>query len=183
MRHRLLGVLFALALAAALSACGAGKHPSDATAENNGYYVSLGGVSYQLQVSRELNRFAVEDHQYLAGLPNDPPSPSQIWYGVFLRAINKSNQPRKTADSFDIRDTQGKVYEPVPIDPATNQYVWTSQTLQPLESEPGPDTTANFGPTQGALVLFKLDTSAYANRPLTLEIHSGSQTATISLDL
>lgn len=179
----MIGAAAALAAGLALTAFGSNHRTTDAGADNNGVYVTLDDVSYQLQVSRELNRFSSEDHGYLAGIGNHPPGAKQIWYGVFLRAINKSNQPRKTADSFDIRDTQGKVYEPVPIDPATNQYVWTSQTLQPLESEPGPDTTANFGPTQGALVLFKLDTSAYANRPLTLEIHSGSQTATISLDL
>jgi hypothetical protein len=102
---------------------------------------------------------------------------------VFLRAFNKAHEDRKTADSFDIRDTQGNVYHPVPVDPAANQYIWTAQTLRPLGTEPAPDTTASFGPTQGGLILFRLNTSVYANRPLTLDIHSGSKTATISLNL
>jgi hypothetical protein len=44
---------------------------------------------------------------------------------------------------------------------------------------------ASFGPTQGGLLLFKLDTSVYDNRPLTLEIRgpSGRVWGTISLDL
>ena len=43
----------------------------------------------------------------------------------------------------------------------------------------------SFGPTQGALLLFKLDTSVYDNRPLTLEIRGpGRQLwGSISLDL
>jgi hypothetical protein len=32
-------------------------------------------------------------------------------------------------------------------------------------------------------VLFKMSTAVYANRPLMLEIHGASRTATISLDL
>jgi hypothetical protein len=66
-----------------------------------------------------------------------------------------------------------------------NQYAWTAQTLPPLGTEPGPNTTASTGATQGALLLFELNDSVYDNRPLTLEIHSPgtSQTSTISLDL
>jgi hypothetical protein len=184
LRHRVIGAVLALAAAFALTACGSKVDTgTNAGADNNGVYVSLDDVFYQLQVSRELNPFSPEDHGYLAGVGNHPPGAQQIWYGVFLRALNKSNQPRRTSDSFDIRDTQGKVYQPVPVDPATNQYAWTAQPLQPLGTEPAPDTTASFGPTQGALILFKLDNAVYANRPLTLEIHSGTKTATISLDL
>ena len=49
----------------------------------------------------------------------------------------------------------------------------------------GADTTASFGPTQGRLLLFKLPTQVYSNRPLTLQIHAQGQStpATISLDL
>ena len=32
---------------------------------NNGVYVDAGPVTYQLQISRELNQYAVEDRQYL----------------------------------------------------------------------------------------------------------------------
>jgi hypothetical protein len=42
-----------------------------------------------------------------------------------------------------------------------------------------------FGPTQGSELLFKINTSAYANRPLTLEIHAPGQTvpSAVTLDL
>jgi hypothetical protein len=180
------GALAAL-VAVALAGCGTGQHPFDATADNNGFYVKAGQVYYQLQVSRELNQYATEDHQYLTGLPpgTSAPTPTQLWYGVFLRAMNNSKSPQQTTDSFDIVDTQGTKYYPVALNSSANEYAWTSMRLDPLGTEPGPDTTASTGPTQGSLVLFKLSTAVYNNRPLTLEIHvpGSSQVSTISLDL
>ncbi len=44
---------------------------------------------------------------------------------------------------------------------------------------------AYYAPTGGGEVLFKMNQSAYANRPLTLEIHAAGQAkpSLISLDL
>src|SRR5881398_3687026 len=116
MRRLRFGIV-ALAAALAVAGCGNAQHPSDATAENNGYYVKAGGVYYQLQVSRQLNQFATEDHQYLTGLPSGTAAPSatQLWYGVFLRAMNDSEQHQLTANRFDIVDTKGNKYYPVPV--------------------------------------------------------------------
>jgi hypothetical protein len=188
MRRRRLGLGgAAISVALAAAGCGSAKHPYDATAENNGYYVRAGQIYYQLQVSRELNQFATEDHQYLTGLPagTTRPTPSELWYGVFLWAKNTTKQPQQTSDSFDITDTQGNVYRPVSLNSTANEYAWTSMRLDPLGTEPGPDTTAYFGPTQGAELLFKLPISIYNNRPLTLQIHvpGSSKVSTISLDL
>ena len=188
MRRRLLALSVPLILV--LAGCGgSGNHSNaqDANANNNGDYVQAGAVTYQLQVSRELNQFATEDHQYLTGLPAGTarPTPDQLWYGVFLWAKNSGHVPQQTADTFTIVDTAGDRYYPVPLNSSVNGYAWTAQTLQPLDTEPGLDTTASFGPTQGGLVLFKLNTSVYNNRPLTLEIHQPgeSRISTISLDL
>jgi hypothetical protein len=187
-RFRRLRVLLLTALVAlGVAACGSGKHPYDATAENNGFYVKGGKIEYQLQVSRVLNPFEVEDHQYLAGLPagTTKPTPAEVWYGVFLWAQNTAKTPQMTTNSFDIVDTQGNHYYPVQLNSSVNPYAWTAQTLRPLETEPGADSTASTGPTGGDLVLFKLSTAIYANRPLTLEIHVPGQSSvsTISLDL
>jgi hypothetical protein len=183
-RHRLLACL---GVSLALAACGSAKHPYDATADNNGFYVKAGGIFYQLQISRELNQYSVEDHQYLVGLPAPTTRPGlkKLWYGVFLWARNYGKGTTTTAGSFDIVDTQGNKYLPVALDTSINQYAWSPQPLQPLGTEPGPNTTASFGPTQGALLLFQLSTTVYDNRPLTLEIHpqGTAQTSTISLDL
>jgi hypothetical protein len=185
-RHRILA--YALVLAVGLSACGnQPAHPHVADANNNGVYVDAGPVTYQLQISRELNQYGTEDSQYVKGLPpgTAAPTPDEFWYGVFMWAKNQTSRTQVTTDNFDIVDTQGNRYYPLKLIPALNPYAWTAQTLKPLNTEPGPDTTAAFGPTQGGLLLFKLNSSAYANRPLTLEIRGPSNQlwATISLDL
>jgi hypothetical protein len=184
--RRLRTIICALALSVGVAAC---TKPlgTNANAENNGVYVATGGVTYQLEVSRELNPYATEDSQYLTGLPTGTigPKPDELWYAVFLWAKNQSTRSQVTADTFDIVDTQGDRYYPLRLNPSLNAYSWTSQTLQPKGIEPGPDTTASFGPTQGGLLLFKLNSSVYSNRPLNLEIYAPGHTspATISLDL
>jgi hypothetical protein len=175
-------------LAFGLAACGTKEaHPKVADANNNGSYVDAGPVTYQLQISRVLNPYGTEDSQYIKGLPagTAAPTPDEQWYGVFLWAKNQTHKTQVTADNFVIVDTQGNKYYPIKLNPDANPYAWTSQRLAPLGVQPGPDTTASFGPTQGQLLLFKIGNSAYDNRPLTLEILSPTdqKLASISLDL
>lgn len=182
--RRLWIIVCALGVAIGLAACGQENQPTSLL--NNGVYINAGQITYQLQVSRELNPFTVEDRQYLAGLPagTSEPNANELWYGVFLWAKNQTSHPQQTSDNFTIVDSNGDRFHPVKLDPAVNGYAWTQQTLSPSGVEPGPDTTASFGPTQGGLLLFKLPTSVYSNRPLTLEIFgpSGGK-GNISLDL
>lgn len=186
---RLISTPLALVLTFGLAGCSIEfhKNANNASSNNNGDYITAGKLTYQLQISRELNQYSVEDHQYLTGLPagTTAPTSDQLWYGVFLWAKNNTKQPLTTTDSFDIVDTEGNKYYPIPLDSSVNQYAWTATTLQPLDTEPGPDTTAAAGPTGGGMVLFKLNDSVYANRPLTLQIHVPGQTSisAISLDL
>jgi hypothetical protein len=178
-----------LALAAGLAACGHKEaHPTVADANNNGGYVDAGPVTYQLQISRTLNPYNIEDSQYVKGVPPGypPPTATQQWYGVFLWAKNQTSKPQTTTDKFVIEDTQQNKYYPIPLNTNENPYAWTSMTLQPLGTEPAPGSTAYFGPTQGGLVLFKINDSAYDNRPLTLYILGPAgqkRLASISLDL
>ena len=65
-------------------------------------------------------------------------------------------------------DTQGNVYHPIKLDPSVNPFAWTSSTLKNLRHRAGPNTVASDGPTQGGLLLFKMNTAVYSNRPLTL---------------
>jgi hypothetical protein len=184
-RHRLFTLVCAASLAVGLAGCGKSNHPS--TAENNGVYVTAGPITYQLQVSRLMNQYATEDRQYLTGLPAGAGTliAGQQWYMVSLWGKNQTKRAAATSDNFDIVDTQGTHYNPLRVDTSTNQYAWTAQSLAPGATEPAPDTTASFGPTQGGLLLFKLPMTVYDNRPLTLEIRgpSGKVWGTISLDL
>jgi len=174
-------------LALATAGCGKSRVHREASAENNVVYVSAGPITYQLEVSRELNQYSAEDSQYLAGVPRATSSlqPNQLWYGVFLWAMNQNKVAERTSSDFVIEDTQGNRYYPIEVSRASNPYMWISQMLNPGGIEPGPDTTASFGPTQGGLLLFKLNTSVYDNRPLTLEILGPSRRVlgAISLDL
>jgi hypothetical protein len=182
--RRLWIIVCALGVAIGLAACGQVAQPTSAL--NNGVYVDAGPITYQLQISRELNPFAVEDKQYLIGLPSGStgPTANQLWYGVFLWAKNQTDRAQPTAGSFDIVDSNGDHFYPVKLNSELNGYAWTQQTLGPAGIEPGPNTTASFGPTQGGLLLFKLPTSVYSNRPLTLQIHApGGGTGKISLNL
>jgi hypothetical protein len=174
------------ALALGLAACGKTNNPP--SAENNGVYVTAGPLTYQLQISRALNPYATEDSQYLKGLPKAAAflPANQLWYGVFLWAKNQTKRSVATANTFDIVDTEGNHYYPLGVNPSVNGYAWEPQTLKAGAVEPGPDTQASFGPTQGGLLLFKLNNTVYDNRPLTLEIRGGPQHkvwSTIELDL
>jgi hypothetical protein len=182
--RRLWILVCALALAVGLGACGQESHPTSLL--NNGVYVDAGPITYQLQVSRELNPYLTEDRQYVAGLPagTSSPGPNQLWYGVFLWAKNQSETPQLSARSFRILDSGGDTFYPLHLDADVNGYAWTQQLLGPHAQEPELNTTASFGPTQGGLLLFKLPTSVYSNRPLTLQIFApGGGKGEISLDL
>jgi hypothetical protein len=186
--RRLWTVACAVTLALGIAACGHKQaHPHVADANNNGGYVDAGPITYQLQISRELNPYSDEDALYLAGLPPGTvnPGPTHFWYGVFLWAVNQTHHVATTANDFEIIDTQGNVYHPIPLDTGVNQYAWRSTLLAPLGTQPAPDTAAYYGPTQGQVLVFKLADTAYSNRPLTLFILSptGRKAAAISLDL
>jgi hypothetical protein len=183
-RVRRLPIVCSAVLAAGLlGACGQISHPT--TADNEGVYVDAGPLTYQVQLSRQLNPYSIEDRTYLSGVSTTAPKPNEEWFGVFLWAKNSTHKDETTTDSFDIVDTQGTKYYPVAINSQINPFAWTAQMLAPKATEPAADSTASFGPTQGGLLLFKLNDSIYSNRPLTLEIHAPGQAqpSTVSLDL
>jgi hypothetical protein len=185
--RRLLSVLAAaLPLAVGLSACGA-RGGQATTADSEGFYVRAGQITYQVQMSRQLNPFSTEDRTYLTGLPpgTTPPTPNEMWFAVFLWAKNQTDTAATTSNSFAITDTQGTIYRPIPLNPNVNPFAWAPQLLQPLGTQPAPGSIASFGPTQGSELLFKVNNSVYSNRPLTLNIRAAGQLrpSTVTLDL
>jgi hypothetical protein len=187
----------ALVVAFAVAACGSNSHHNAplvgtlaghevGSEVNNGEYIQAGPITYQLQVSRELNPYSVQDVWYIKGLPAgiQRPTANQLWYGVFLWAKNQHHKAYRTSDNFKIVDTQGITYYPIKLNPAANPYVWTSQLLPYEGTYPVPDSVQSLGESQGGLVLFKLNSSAYSDRPLTLYIlnHRGQKLGSISLD-
>ena len=84
-----------------------------------------------------------------------------------------------------ISDTQGNVYAPVVPD-LSNPYAYRGGLVGPTAELPELDTTQAFGPTQGALLLYKIQTVSLDNRPLKVKIESPSglgQTASAVLDV
>jgi hypothetical protein len=179
MRRRLLIIpLLVLALvgfAAATSGCG-----DEPTAEaKEGEPLELGDVSFNIQITRELNRFSPEDSAYLAGAPRL--RPGQEYLGVFMQVTNQSDAATVVPDPFKIVDTRGRIYEQVPLD---NEWALKPGTpVPPGETVPGPETPAKNGPIEGSLILFAIDEAANENRPLVLKVPGPDEVGEIVLDL
>lgn len=178
----------ALLAALTLVACGGHKQPTT-HGEGEGAYIQSGPLIYQVQMSRELNPANIEDVEYLEGLPADTPrlAGDEEWFGVWLRVQNATDATHRSASEFKIVDTVGTEYEPVEL-PAANPFSYQptaieSDAFQPVY--PDPESAAGTGPIAGTMLLFKLNTDVYANRPIELEIvpPGGGEASTVELDL
>jgi hypothetical protein len=178
-----------LALAGGLLS-GCGENPRENNASREGLPERVGGIDYNVYITRELNLKDVEDSGYYQG-PEAPPG--FALYGVFLTACNPATSATSpnvpAADDFTVIDTQGNRFRPLTL-PANNIWAYHPRPLKHLACIPKAGTLASSGPTNGALLIFKLPLSALENRPLDLEIvsppdpHTGkSETGRIELDV
>jgi hypothetical protein len=171
---------------ALLAGCG-NKTELTTVAETEGVYVDVGGLTYQVQLSRFLNPGDVEDKQYLVGLPEGVPPQlpgGEIWFGVWMRVKNYSDPTLTPTNEFLIKDTEGNEYRPIPIDTKVNPFAYQPIPLQHAQVLPTPDSAAASGPIQGSLILFRLKTESLQNRPLVLSIEqNGTEPGEIDLDL
>jgi hypothetical protein len=186
--------LLALALLAsvALAACG-DSHTKVTTGTyagesgKNAPYLDVGPLSYEVQLSRELNPYDAEDALYLQGLTPEQKKleAGQEWFGVFVQVYNNGSRSEPSATDFTITDTQENVYTPVALG-AMNQFAYRPQTIARNSRLPPLDSIAANGPTQGALLLFKIQVVSLDNRPLTLKIvdpTDAAETASAELDV
>jgi hypothetical protein len=182
-RTRVIVLLLAGLAALSLGACGE-RHFPERSAETEGTYLDLDSLKYQVQVSRELNPSDSEDSAYMVGLAKSDRTlePDEVWFGVFLQVQNDTDDPHPTAHEIEIEDTQRNVYKPIRL-ASINNYRYRSGTLAAKSRLPAPDTPAFDGPTQGALVLFKLKEPSFDNRPLVLKISSALDSSTAHVDL
>jgi hypothetical protein len=175
MRLRLLTPLMALILALALSACG-NKEGEVHFGSTEGSYLDVGGLKYQVQISRELNPADPEDRGYLIGADQKTVRPDEAWFGIFMRAQNESGTPHQTAREFELSDTQGNRWRPIPL-PADNVFAYRPVSLAGNAILPNPDSPAGENTIQGSLVLFKVPFANFQNRPLVLKIVDPSDPA------
>src|SRR5262249_6091666 len=106
MRFRVFAVVAAFA-ALALAGCGE-KTDIVRFAEPEGTSVHVGTLVYQVQMSRYLNPADREDREYLVGVPANEPKPTaeEIWFGVWMRVKNYSNETLQPTREFVIEDTE-----------------------------------------------------------------------------
>jgi hypothetical protein len=180
--------LIAMVAAAGLLTAGCGDKISNVTqGEDEGAYIDVGPLSYQVQISRYLNPYDTEDKAYLAGLPAGTPvdQQGQVWFGVFVRIKNYSDQTQTPAspDGYTITDTEGDTFHPVQLDRQRNAYAYTPTKILPAAWFPNQETTAGMNPIDGELLVFRLPLATVQNRPLDLHIDHGGKSATVTLDL
>jgi hypothetical protein len=188
MKLRRLAASTAVAIAAATSLAACGNSDEEPTAgKTEGVYVNTGDLKYQVQISRQLNQSDFEDRDYLVGLPagGHTLAPGQEWFAVFIRVFNRTNVPHLSASQFTIRDTTGKVYEPIKLDTRVNRVAYRPLKVGAGDQIPVPGSLARENLTQGGLILFRVENSSYASRPLELNITppEGGKSATIDLDV
>jgi hypothetical protein len=187
--RRPLAVLAVLLASGGLSACG---NHHDETAkiqriEGEGFYLSLGELKYQVQISRQLNPHDIQDKALLLGVPaaEQQLAADEVWFGVFMQVENESKEPLRPAGDIEIVDTQEEVFKPLALE-ETNQFAYRStETIPAGQLVPLPDTPAFDTAIQGSMLLFKLKSTALDNRPLELKIQSSTtpQTGIIDLDV
>ena len=103
MRRRI-AFIAALALAvvlaaSALSACGAEEESEVVEGEP----IEVGGLAYNIQITRFLNPDDTEDSEYLVGQPPAPPGTSYL--GVFMVIENETEEPMPSAADYKVVDT------------------------------------------------------------------------------
>ena len=182
---RLLRIVLSTALVALAAGCGSGTGVVT-TAETEGLYLDINGLKYQIQMSRYLNPADVEDREYLIGLPEgtEELAPNEIYFGVWVRVENTSeDETLPAATVWEIHDKQENVYRPMAIDAEVNPFVFEPVEVPPKTVIPRASSAAGQGPTQGLLLLFKLEIDSLQNRPLELKFSNGGDSTEGSYDL
>jgi hypothetical protein len=183
---RLLKLIIPLCAAVVLLAGCGDKMSVVKNADTEGVTVDVGGLKYQVQISRFLNQNDVEDQYYLRGLPagtNLDPGKDAVWFAIFMRVKNESGGTLTPTSDFKITDTQDNSFEPLQVDEKVNPFLYVPVPIPHAGVLPEPESPAATGPIQGAMILFSIKSDALPNRPLVLHIGTGSEAAEVDLDL
>ena len=100
-----------LAVARRARACGLRQQAArQHHGETEGTYLDVGPLTYQVQISRQLNPYDIEDQTYLQGLRpvQAKLAKGETWFGVFLRVSNETTATHPAANEFNIVDTPGR---------------------------------------------------------------------------
>jgi hypothetical protein len=168
-----------IATALALSACG-NKQSKTHEAETEGIYLDVGPLKYQVQISRQVNPKAIpEDKTFVEDVaPEDATlGKDELWFAVFVRVENESDQPQVPTSFFKISDTEGNEFSPVTLG-ENNPFFFDTSPIRAGGVAPNSDgVAAQIGSIGGMELLFKLKRETLDNRPLVLTIKSLSPDA------
>lgn len=162
-------VACALALALAVGAAGCGPTEDEVGVvepAREGLAVDVGGLDYNVFLTRQLNLAIPPDEAYYDGPPAEP---GNALYGVFIHVCNEGDEALPSASDFTVVDSQGNEFEPVEL-PEDNAFAYNARELAPGECIPADGSVAQQGPTAGAMLLFDFPLQATENRPLELEV-------------
>jgi hypothetical protein len=186
--RRSIAVLALLLACGGMSACGTHQNESARVQriDNEGFYLSLGQLKYQVQLSRQLNPNDTQDRTLLVGLPpaEQQLKPDEVWFGVFMQVENEGKEARRPSGDIEIIDTQDDVYRPLTLE-NTNPFAYRTLPIPAGELVPIKDTPPYDTPIRGEMLLFKLTLQSLDNRPLELKIEAAAprQTGIIDLDV
>jgi hypothetical protein len=191
LRNRTLAACaLALAFSGGLTACGA-DHEKIGVEEpaREGLSVDIGGLDYNVFLTRQLNLSITPDKAYYEG---PPAKPGNTLYGIFIRVCNPGEPGKgdtiESASEFVVTDNQGEEFEPIEL-PEDNAFAYNATELTPGACVPEDGSVAQQGPTAGSMLLFDFPLENTENRPLELEITSpptpehDSETKRFHLDL
>lgn len=174
-------ISFALAaLLVPLSLVAAGCAANKPTEVEEGEPLDLGGLVYNVALTRFLNPDNVEDKEYLVGQP--PPPSGSDYMAVFLTILNEDKGTAlPSAHTYQVYDTTGAVYRPLE---SRSPFALDVGASVPVGEElPIEDSTAATGPTESAMLLFLIPASAPDSRPFKMEVQSVLGDGQIQLDL
>lgn len=141
--------------------------------------VELEPFEYNVLFTRPLNRFDVEDREYLVGQP--PPGPEETYVGVFIKIKNEDDVPHEVPESFEMVDTADGRYESIPSDSV--YALPLGAELEPGEQFPEIDSTPQVGPIKASLLLYLVPDEVLELRPVELELEGEEEQAAVELDL
>jgi len=168
-QHAALAGVAAVLMAVGTAGCGGLKKEEQGVVEpaREGLAVDLGGVDYNVFITRELNLEITPDKAYYQG---PPPAPGFTYYGIFIEACNNDEKKtRQTVREFKVKDSQGTEYEPTLLSD-DNAFGYQPRKLLPKQCIPEAGSVAQQGPAAGSMLLFKFPLATTSNRPLELEL-------------
>ena len=140
----------------------------------------VGPLRYNVLFSRPLNRFDVEDRDYLVG--QRPAGPDELYLGVFVEIQNTDDEKgHEIPETFEIVDTEGEKFEN--LETESIYRLDTGTVLGPGDQAPAEDSTPQVGPIKAALLLYRIDQATLELRPIEMEIPGEEDGEVIRVEL